>query len=95
MCTLLYLMFLAYLVPLLFFMGLVRRTKSWALIRRAWTLQLPVTAVVVSQATNTLPPRRCAFQKKRSLRMAELISPLLPGKIGGRAVHGWINHSAD
>jgi hypothetical protein len=35
------------------------------------------------------------IRKNRSLCRSEGISPLLPGKIGGRAARGWINHSAD
>jgi hypothetical protein len=35
------------------------------------------------------------IRRNRFLCRCGGISPLLPGKIGGRAVRGWINHSAD
>lgn len=46
MRALLYLLFLVCLVPFLFFAGLVRRTKSLALISRAWARLSPVPAVI-------------------------------------------------
>jgi len=35
------------------------------------------------------------MRRNRFFCRSEVILPLLPGKIGGRAERGWINHSAD